>query len=141
MMNMNFVVLTSFGTRKYVIRNGSAWYGVVTPQSTFQQMKFSNEVNDAKLNAAIGEMIEPHSSILYGKGSNIIESTKKYSQFFTDEDNKDCRVLSTHNFVKFLIRYLPSEENQKNGHYEMWNHTFTWEQCNAKMLDYVVKSD
>ena len=138
---LNFVVLSSFGSRKYVIRNGSAWYGVVTPQSTFQQMKFSNEVRDAKLNAAIGEMIEPHSSILYGKGSNIIESTKKYSQFFNDEDNKECRVLSTHNFVKFLIRYLPSEEKPNTGHYEMWNHTFTWEQCNARMLDYVVKSD
>ena len=135
MAEMNFVIHKTFGTRNYITKDDQAWYEIVTPDTVFNRIGFTEEINQIDLKIAIGKMIEPQSQIMYGKGSQILDYTKKSSQFYAKEEYHNCRVLTTHNHVMFLIRYLQS------GKYEMWNHTFLWQECNDQMLDYVVKSD
>ena len=141
MANMNFVILKSFGNRNYVNEKGNVWFGVFTPETVFLQMGFNNTVSKPSLNVAIGEMIEPNSLIMYGKGSDVVKKTKRYSQFFEKKEYEDCKILNTHNHVKFLLRYQTSTDQSISGNFEMWNHTCLWRQATTQQIDYVLKSD
>ena len=136
--HLNYVVMTSFGEHRYVFKRDQIRYSDVTPEKLFLKMNFSYGVEDQNLNAAIGEMIEPQSQIMYGKGTDIQKLTAKHSQFFDNDSYKDCRILGTHNHVKFLVRYVSPPLRSDKGHLEMWNHTFLWKRCTTRMTEYVA---
>ena len=136
MESMNVVFQKTFGDRNYLMDDKKKWYDNINPETLLLNYGFSYQVDSPTLNAAIGDMIEPNSQIMYGNGEDIIKGTKKYSQFFEDDLYKDCRVLTTNDSVKFLLRYI--REDKK---FEMWNHTFLWKTCNSEMIDYVTKGD
>ena len=143
MVQQNIVFLKTFGNLSYQYKGGEQWYGVKTPENLFLQMGFKDSIKDPYLNVAIGEMIEEHSQVMYGKGSEVHKFTEKHSNFFEVEKYKNARVLLTHSHVKLLIRYVlkdPDDEEDKD-HFELWNHSFLWIKCNTQMLDYVHRSD
>lgn len=77
-----------FWYSKFIVESGQSWFGIATPETIFSQMEFADNVKDGSLNVAIGDIIKPLSLILYGKGSDNLDSTMKHSQFFKKKHTK-----------------------------------------------------